>query len=144
MTTHAFTGSRHGPTEPQRLAFTTWLTTAKPGRLLNGLAIGCDEWALLAAKDYSWELEGFPCNITSQVSTVALELARGEYGGKCHGPMAPLLRNQLMVDLADSLLAMPAGMEEELRSGTWATIRHARKRRKPIVFFWPDGSVTEG
>lgn len=140
MTTHAFTGSRQGPTEPQRRAFTAWLATAQPGRMLNGLAIGCDEWALLAAKDHGWELEGYPCNIGSQVSTVAVHMVVSH--GKYHQSMPPLDRNRLMVGMADRLLAMPAGMEEELRSGTWATIRYARKGQKPITVFWPDGSVT--
>ncbi|MBA3354736.1 MAG: hypothetical protein H0U18_02115 [Pyrinomonadaceae bacterium] len=31
---------------------------------------------------------------------------------------------------------------EQLRSGTWSTIRKARKARKQVTIVWPDGKVT--
>jgi hypothetical protein len=40
------------------------------------------------------------------------------------------------------LLAVPKGMIEELRSGTWSTIRRAKKHGINVVICWPDGSVT--
>jgi hypothetical protein len=43
---------------------------------------------------------------------------------------------------AAMLAACPKGPEER-RSGTWATVRYARKTGKPVVIFWPDGTVTE-
>lgn len=33
-------------------------------------------------------------------------------------------------------------MEEEQKTGTWYTIRYARKQNKQIVIFWPDGTIT--
>ena len=30
---------------------------------------------------------------------------------------------------------------EQLRSGTWATVRHARKLKRPIVIINPDGTL---
>src|SRR5262249_49139247 len=53
-----------------------------------------------------------------------------------------LRRNREIVDATDELIAAPAGMEEALRSGTWATVRYARKRRKLVTIVWPDGSVS--
>lgn len=53
-----------------------------------------------------------------------------------------LERNKDIVDECDRLIACPAGPEEQ-RSGTWATIRYARKRRKPITIVWRNGTVTE-
>ena len=53
-----------------------------------------------------------------------------------------LNRNQHIVDQTDELWATPGGFSEELRSGTWATIRRAQKADKPIRIFWPDGSWT--
>jgi len=50
-----------------------------------------------------------------------------------------LTRNKHIVDATDVLLACPKTDEEELRSGTWATIRYARKRGKPIAILWNDG-----
>lgn len=51
-------------------------------------------------------------------------------------------RNQDIVDSVGALVAAPSG-PEVLRSGTWATIRRARKRGIEIFIVWPDGSVTE-
>lgn len=56
-------------------------------------------------------------------------------------PLPYLDRNRAIVDASDALLAMPDGPERQ-RSGTWSTVRYARKRGKPITFIWPDGSVT--
>lgn len=30
---------------------------------------------------------------------------------------------------------------EKLRSGTWATVRYARKQKTPLIMLWPGGSV---
>lgn len=42
-------------------------------------------------------------------------------------PEAYLDRDHAMVDACDVLLAFPRSPREELRSGTWATVRYARK-----------------
>lgn len=56
----------------------------------------------------------------------------------------PLRRNRTMVDFGDLVLAAPSG-GETLRSGTWATIRYARKCKTPVIICWPDGStILEG
>lgn len=53
-----------------------------------------------------------------------------------------LVRNKLIVDNCDLLIATPAGEEEELRSGTWSTVRYARRLGKPIVLIRPSGLMT--
>jgi len=57
-------------------------------------------------------------------------------------PADYLARNHTIVDMTDELLAAPAGMEEELRSGTWATVRYARKQRRMVTVVWPDGTIS--
>jgi len=51
-----------------------------------------------------------------------------------------LQRNHDIVEAAKILIATPDGYEEELRSGTWATIRFAKKCSKMILVIYPDGS----
>lgn len=51
-----------------------------------------------------------------------------------------MIRNDRLVYHADILLAFPATSEEEKRSGTWATVRRARKKGIPIYFYPLDGS----
>lgn len=58
-------------------------------------------------------------------------------------PALPYLeRNRAIVEACDELWACPKGMEE-IRSGTWSTVWWARRLWKPIVIFYPDGTVVE-
>ena len=51
-------------------------------------------------------------------------------------PLPYLERNKAIVDGTDLLIAMPKdARREEVRSGTWATVRYARKKNRSIVFF---------
>jgi hypothetical protein len=52
-------------------------------------------------------------------------------------------RDRDIVDVSDILMATPSGWKEEIRSGTWATIRYARKVHHRIVIVWPDGTLKE-
>lgn len=52
-------------------------------------------------------------------------------------PMKPLERDQEIVKLGcDVLLAAPLQMNEALRSGTWSTIRYAKKKKVRVEIFW--------
>ena len=44
-----------------------------------------------------------------------------------HDPLPPLERNKIIVDSIEVLIAAPFQDKEIVRSGTWATIRAARK-----------------
>jgi len=44
------------------------------------------------------------------------------------------------VDETEWLWAIPGEFKEVLRSGTWSTIRYARKKGKKVLIIWPDGS----
>jgi hypothetical protein len=58
-------------------------------------------------------------------------------------PAAPYLkRNHNIVDETDLLIACPKGHKEELRSGTWATIRYALKKKKPVIIILPSGETS--
>lgn len=52
-----------------------------------------------------------------------------------------LVRNHNIVDETQVLVACPNG-PERLRSGTWATVRYARKKQRPIYIVWPGGHIT--
>lgn len=53
-----------------------------------------------------------------------------------------LKRNHDIVDASGILIAAPGEFEEYLRSGTWATIRYARKTNTPVIIAYPDGSMS--
>jgi hypothetical protein len=56
-------------------------------------------------------------------------------------PLPYLVRNHAIVDRSDRMIAAPGERKEQLRSGTWATIRYARKQGKPLTVVWPDGTI---
>lgn len=61
-----------------------------------------------------------------------------------HPEKPPLERNHDIVDalkgVGDYLVATPKG-EEIVRSGTWATVRYAKKKHKQIYVIYPTGKV---
>ncbi len=56
-------------------------------------------------------------------------------------PQLYLTRNKDIVDATELLIAAPKG-PEELRSGTWSTVRYARRQGKQLQIIMPDGAVT--
>jgi hypothetical protein len=54
-------------------------------------------------------------------------------------PKPYIERNHDIVDACNPIVATPETHEEELRSGTWATVRYARKKGKTVITIWPDG-----
>lgn len=50
-------------------------------------------------------------------------------------------RNKDIVDASDILIATPKEYQEELRSGTWSTIRYARKLHKKIIIVHLNGEL---
>ena len=55
-------------------------------------------------------------------------------------PKSPLERNEDIVNDGEILIACPSRLGEELRSGTWATVRYARKVGKPVIVLDPGPS----
>jgi hypothetical protein len=142
----AFTGSRSGCTPVQLASLRSWLHTnlAELRAVHHGACIGADEqfaammaWARDADDVPAFVIHAHPCNLAEFVDQPSLDTA-----DVVHDPLPPLTRNQVMVRLAGVLLACPDGPERQ-RSGTWFTIRFCQKSGKPVVTFWPDGSITE-
>lgn len=79
------------------------------------------------------EMYGHPCNLDRY-------RAHNEYD-MIFEVKPPLVRNRDMVDGSEWVLAGPKEFEEVGRgSGTWATIRYARRHEKKLIIFWPDGT----
>lgn len=64
-------------------------------------------------------------------------------GYHMHDPTSYPARNARIVHLSDRLLALPCGPEVVSGSGTWMTVRMARRKGIPIRIIWPDGSHTD-
>jgi hypothetical protein len=137
-----FTGTQTGTTDAQRRSFIAWAKAAGATEFHHGCCIGADEDAfdvMTAAPDLGFarpRTVAHPPTNRSKVCEVA-EMMSDER----REPAEYLIRNRNIVDACDVLTACPAG-PEELRSGTWAAVRYARKLHKPLVIVWPDGSMT--
>ncbi|WP_439627538.1 hypothetical protein [Gemmata sp.] len=132
-----FTGSRVGMTTAQRDAFASRITA--PEEFHHGCCVGADEDAARMVFGTGCpRVVGHAPDNARYVSEVALGC-----NTENHDPLPYLGRNQRIVDATDVLVACPMG-PEVLRSGTWSTVRYARKQRKRIVIIWPDGTVTTG
>jgi hypothetical protein len=65
----------------------------------------------------------------------------------CHGDVIReqkdyLVRNKDIVKESDLIIATPGEKGEKLRSGTWSTIRDAKRNNKPIIIVFPDGKLS--
>lgn len=139
MTTVGFSGTRQGLTPAQVTALGDILANhIHPTRVRHGRAKGADaELARIVRSMFpSCWIIAHPCNLywSQDVTAPADEVLTAE---------EPLVRNQHIVDGVDVMVICPQGMQEEQRSGTWATYRYARKVGKPLWVVYPDGSVRE-
>lgn len=126
-----FTGTREGMTIHQRKTLSAVLYKCAK-TFTHGCCLGADEEAHVSAWALDIEVRKRPSNIPAMTAACA--------GGKMvAAPSPPLPRNREIVHDSDLLIAAPKGFAEERRSGTWMTVRYARKRGVPILIIWPDG-----
>ena len=132
----AFTGTQRGMTLRQAIGLRSILmglyATSNPGQrpeFHEGDCIGSDkEAAILAKAEGFWIVSHPPLNKTKRALFPADEdREEKEY----------LHRNHDMINEGQILIAAPRTREEELRSGTWATIRYAKKRDVPCIILDP-------
>jgi hypothetical protein len=130
----AFTGTRTGLSSKQRISLITTITQLKPRRVTHGGCIGADKEFHDICKLLNIPTYIHPCNIKSK---------RAECLGAIFvfSPLPPLERNKIIVDESELLIATPKTKNEILRSGTWSTIRYARKIGKRVIIIYPDGCI---
>jgi hypothetical protein len=135
MSSLGFTGTSKGLTQKQAKALLRLLT--KAGGVLwmhNGDCIGADAEAAAM-----WGRLGRLLHLHPPTDAKKRARLKGDIETE---PLPYLKRNQAIVEQSDVLVACPATMKEELRSGTWATVRYAREIGRPITFVWPSGKIT--
>jgi hypothetical protein len=117
--TLGFTGTRKGMTAGQKTQLRDFFyaitlngddAAEYKHEFHHGCAVGADTEAAAAARRHKCIVFEHPID------------ARG-----------PLERNRDIVAACDLLIAAPETDTEQLRSGTWATVRYARAAGKPVV-----------
>jgi hypothetical protein len=138
MTTLAFTGTREGMTPEQINAVRSLVSELKGlTRAYHGDCVGADaQFANLILQRLATPIEVFACPSNFPGMTPhAYHTHRRE-------PSDPLERNRHMVECAGVLIAAPKESVEQLRGGTWYTVRYGRRMKRQVYIVLPDGSVT--
>ena len=143
-----FTGSRDGMTNQQEAAFVFLMLGLNTERALldkdkiefhHGCCIGADT---IASKLFS--RCNFPKWIVAHPPTDNRMIGKNYQYNLIKQAKPYLVRNKSIVDNADMLIACPKTCKEEQRSGTWSTIRYARKKDKIVIIILPDGKTVSG
>ena len=129
-----FTGTQQGCTAVQLTALRRLLTATLHHNDIfrHGDCVGADEHAHHAAR-----LTGAIIHI--HPPTNATKRAHCD-GDVIWLPRLYLDRNHDIVNRSDRLIACPKGPEEQ-RSGTWSTVRYARRHGRSVTIVWPDGRI---
>lgn len=99
--------------------------------VVSGAAKGVDTVGAVAAVMAE---PGFPVILTVPIDQYYnVDLREIISDGDCiFVPGSYMDRNDVTADISDRLVAYPPTAAEELRSGTWATVRRFRARGKPV------------
>ena len=132
--TIGFTGTRLGMTGIQRSLVRQMLEYKRPRVVVHGGCVGADsdfhDIVRLLFSKRQCQVHVFPSNIRGTHGHIDGDVVFAEH--------PPLQRNGFIVSLSDELIACPEGCQETNRSGTWSTVRRARKKKIPIHIFYPE------
>jgi hypothetical protein len=137
-----FTGTRHGARVDQMLALVRVIDRLRPAEFHHGCCVGADADVAHHAR---WGAGHAACRVVGHPSTLKGMTDQGaiDDSHEVREPKPPLARNRDIVNESDALIACPNESVEQLHSGTWATVRYARKQGKPVTLILPDGTVIE-
>src|SRR5262245_4747430 len=119
-----FTGTQGGMTERQRQALSCVLAELQATTLHHGDCIGADAEAHDVATAMGCEVVIHP--------PITEAKRAWKRAPQIHAPKPYLARNRDIVRAAEMLVAAPAQDVEQLRSGTWSTVRFARKMGRAV------------
>lgn len=130
-----FTGTRQGMSDYQKRALRKAMEAASLDGIENvlhhGDCLGADAEAHDIAVDLGWDIVIHP--------PVAeyMRAYKGD-GAILLPPQEYLERDRAIVDASRFIFAAPKSNKEERRSGTWFTIRYARKTSKRVILLSRD------
>lgn len=136
-----FTGTRKGMTDEQKRKFYELLYLWNPDEFHHGDCIGADADAHYYARKVAHDRD-------KKILIVGHIPEKDRTRAFCkvdvrRDPLPYLDRDLAIVQESDRMVACPEGFIELQRSGTWATVRMARRELKPLYIIRPDGSVLE-
>ena len=128
-----FTGTQRGMTPRQKEAVLGVLVAHDVVEVHHGDCIGADQQMHALARTLNLRIVLHPPEDEVKRAFCSADVVRAA--------LPYLARNERIVDETEMLIATPKSYREEVRSGTWATVRRARKAQKEVVVVWPNGDV---
>ena len=130
-----FTGTRHGMTDEQLQEFKKFIENKNFDEFHHGMCVGSDEQAhlIIESKKPQAKIIGHPPKYNGSRASVTPDATMKPYDY--------LKRNHNIVDATEFLVATP-DTKEKTHSGTWSTIRYARKKAKRIYIIHRNGRIT--
>lgn len=133
VTVIGFTGTRQGMNELQLKRLKQFLQEgvgvdgyeAEDMLFVHGDCLGADAQAHEIAKGLGMQIHARPCDMPDARAYTDADVT--------HEPLTPLARNKAIAKVCTFLIAAPKENTEQLRSGTWATVRYAKKAGKKVV-----------
>lgn len=132
-----FTGTQFGMTTKQKdsllrvLTYTLKTNSISLQSFHHGDCIGADKQAHDIAHELSISIYIYPPTNDSKRAFCRNYI-------KLYVSKPYLERNRDIVNDCDLLIACPKSDKEELRSGTWSTIRYARSQNKEVIILSPE------
>jgi hypothetical protein len=126
-----FTGTQVGMTDRQKRLLRWYLRELSASELHHGDCIGADDEAATMARKLGLKLVMHPPRDSRKR---ALNYRIGE---EVRDSYPYLVRNRYIVDETEVLIAAPKSRQEELRSGTWSTVRYARGKGRKVYILEP-------
>lgn len=129
-----FTGTQQGMDKLQSFALSLLLHDwTLPSEFHQGDCIGADVHAAVIARGIGFKIIGHPPLIQTKRAFYPADEERE--------PRDYLTRNHNIVLETQEMIATPFQAEEKLRSGTWATIRFAKKLKRKVTIILPNGEL---
>ena len=122
----------------QKIMFARVLDDVRATHFHFGDCIGADTDAFVIAGTHSLTRISHPAN---NVPRRFLAINPAEW---IRQPKSALVRNRDIVNESELIIACPKEFTEKQRSGTWATIRYARKQNVRVIIVYPDGRIEDG
>lgn len=122
-----FTGTQKGMSQRQREGLTRLVLSLRIIEFHHGGCIGADSQAHDIVRNMS---QGTRVVVHPPSNPYKRAFKEGDI---VRDELPYLERNIKIVQETRLLIAAPSSLQEELRSGTWATIRYARKMGQPLL-----------
>lgn len=137
-----FTGTQTGMTAAQTAAFAILFGRLGAIEFHHGDCIGADDQAdYIVSTRYSQVALIIHPPINESKRAFCLKRNNWSLSSKELPAKDYIARNHDIVDAATVLIATPKEDSNQLRSGTWATVRYAKKQGKRVLIILPTGAV---